>query len=130
MRQKLLSYRFHQRGLSQLVSVFFRVKLILLSLFDPRWRPATRFFKIIFNEDYLSLMNYFCSIQKYIHSQFATMNIMTMLNFICKYYLVLSPIFRNMTFDILWFIVCITQSLTVHRDLIFAIFLLNLDRKE
>lgn len=35
--------------------------------------------------------------------------------------MVLAPIFRNLTFDIVLIIVCITQYLTVRRDLIFAV---------
>lgn len=49
------------------------------------------------------------------------MNIITILNLVFKYYMVLAPIFRNLTFDIVFIIVCITQYLTVRRDLIFAV---------
>lgn len=51
---------------------------------------------------------------------------MTILNLRFQCYLVLSPIHRDITFNIIWFIVDITQILTVRRDLIFA----GLDSKE
>lgn len=45
---------------------------------------------------------------------------MTLLNLRFQNYLVLSPIYRDIRFIIIWFIVDTTQILTVRRDLIFV----------
>lgn len=45
---------------------------------------------------------------------------MTILNLKFQYYVALSPIYRDITFNIIWFIVDIRQILTVRRDIIFA----------
>lgn len=71
-------------------------------------------------EDYLSLITNICSTKQYIPSLFGTYNTMTILNLKFQYYVALSPIYRDITFNIILFIVDIRQILTVRRELIFA----------
>lgn len=58
-------------------------------------------------------------------SQFGTQNVRTTVNLRFYYYLVLGPNYRNITFDIIWFIVYITKQLAMCHELIFAVFLHN-----
>lgn len=56
---------------------------------------------VIFKEDYPSFINNFYLTKRYIPSLFGTKNIMAILHLRIQYYLVLSLISRNITFDII-----------------------------
>lgn len=115
-----LTYILHNQAFSQFVSGFFSSKFHTVC--TSRCAVTS---DDVNNQSSLNrticLQLQICSIKLYTPSLFGTQNVKTIFNLRFQHYLVLSPINRNVIFNIIWFVI-----FTVRRDLIFADQILNI----